>query len=193
MASSGYAPWSVVADEQPTAAKWNILGSNDASFNNGNGLEDAVIVARHLGAGVVSGEKIDWASLQNNIKSQQNTSALSVGNGTFNMGTQGCQISFDVPVACKALVSVFVGTGATADHEYSVGIMRGGVAIKSFSPNAAYGINSRANVRGYTTTLDLVAGTNLLSLYVSFANGSSHTVAIGGAHIAALVMGRVTA
>ncbi len=33
-----YASWSVVFSEQPSAAKWNILGTNDASFNNGTGL-----------------------------------------------------------------------------------------------------------------------------------------------------------
>lgn len=33
-----YAAWSVIAGEQPTAAKWNILGTNDASFNDGSGL-----------------------------------------------------------------------------------------------------------------------------------------------------------
>lgn len=33
-----YASWSVVFGEQPSAAKWNILGTNDASFNDGSGL-----------------------------------------------------------------------------------------------------------------------------------------------------------
>lgn len=33
-----YVAWSVVFGEQPTAAKWNILGSNDASFNDGTGI-----------------------------------------------------------------------------------------------------------------------------------------------------------
>lgn len=30
----GYASWSVVFGEQPSAAKWNILGTNDAEFNS---------------------------------------------------------------------------------------------------------------------------------------------------------------
>lgn len=34
----GYASWSVVFGEQPSAAKWNILGTNDASFNDGTGI-----------------------------------------------------------------------------------------------------------------------------------------------------------
>lgn len=38
-----YTSWSVVFGEQPSAAKWNILGANDASFNDGSGLGDATI------------------------------------------------------------------------------------------------------------------------------------------------------
>lgn len=33
-----YSAWSVVFGEQPSAAKWNILGTNDASFNDGTGI-----------------------------------------------------------------------------------------------------------------------------------------------------------
>lgn len=34
----GYAAVSFVAGEQPTTSKWNTLGTNDASFNDGTGL-----------------------------------------------------------------------------------------------------------------------------------------------------------
>lgn len=33
-----YQSWSVVFGEQPSAAKWNILGTNDSSFNDGTGI-----------------------------------------------------------------------------------------------------------------------------------------------------------
>lgn len=33
-----YAAWSVVFGETPSAAKWNILGTNDAAFNSGGGV-----------------------------------------------------------------------------------------------------------------------------------------------------------
>lgn len=49
MASSGYQAWSVIAGETPTTAKWNLLGANDASFNTGQGFNDAIVVKRHLG------------------------------------------------------------------------------------------------------------------------------------------------
>lgn len=43
-----YQSWSVVFGEQPSAAKWNILGTNDASFNDGTGIADGVIKPEHL-------------------------------------------------------------------------------------------------------------------------------------------------
>lgn len=49
----GYASWSVVFGEQPSAAKWNILGTNDASFNDGTGIADDAIKSR----------VIDWAAI----------------------------------------------------------------------------------------------------------------------------------
>jgi len=45
-----YASWSVVYGEQPSAAKWNILGSNDASFNDGTGIGAGVITSESLNA-----------------------------------------------------------------------------------------------------------------------------------------------
>lgn len=47
-----YTTWSVVAYEQPTAAKWNQLGENDAGFRDGTNIDNDAILARH----------IDWAS-----------------------------------------------------------------------------------------------------------------------------------
>lgn len=38
-----YASWTVTAGETPTASKWNILGTNDASFNDGTGFQNGVI------------------------------------------------------------------------------------------------------------------------------------------------------
>lgn len=47
-----YAAWSVIAGEQPTAAKWNILGTNDASFNDGTGI----------GTNVLDQSKVNWTT-----------------------------------------------------------------------------------------------------------------------------------
>lgn len=53
-----YTAWSVVAFEVPTAAKWNILGANDASFNDGTGIDDGVILTRHILNGNVTTDKL---------------------------------------------------------------------------------------------------------------------------------------
>lgn len=57
-----YASWSVVAGEQPSAAKWNILGTNDAFF------EDFII-----GTNSVHAAWSSWTPSYTN---------LTVGNGT---------------------------------------------------------------------------------------------------------------
>ena len=38
-----YASWSVTFGEQPSASKWNILGTNDASFNDGTGIANMAL------------------------------------------------------------------------------------------------------------------------------------------------------
>lgn len=56
-----YQSWSVVFGEQPSAAKWNILGTNDASFNDGTGI-GAVLTNSNLSttAGALGGAWQSW-------------------------------------------------------------------------------------------------------------------------------------
>lgn len=69
-----YVSWSVVFGEQPSAAKWNILGANDASFNDGTGI-GAVLTNGNLSttAGALGGAWTTWSPTW---------STLTVGNGT---------------------------------------------------------------------------------------------------------------
>lgn len=48
-----YTAWSVVFGEQPTAAKWNQLGENDAGFKTGANIDDNAILARHIATGSI--------------------------------------------------------------------------------------------------------------------------------------------
>lgn len=52
-----YTAWSVVFGEQPTAAKWNQLGTNDAGFKDGTNIDNDAIIARHLNTGAVEDAK----------------------------------------------------------------------------------------------------------------------------------------
>lgn len=49
-----YSAISFTFGEQPSAAKWNILGSNDSSFNDGTGIASDAIHPNHLTTGLSS-------------------------------------------------------------------------------------------------------------------------------------------
>lgn len=53
-----YSADSFTALEVPTLAKMNKLWSNDASFNDGTGIANNAIIARHIAAGVIDGSKL---------------------------------------------------------------------------------------------------------------------------------------
>lgn len=93
-----YASWSVVFGEQPSAAKWNILGTNDASFNDGTGIAANTIGSSQLKAAV---------------------GATGSSGGDFGTGPVTCA-SISIPAGTWAIVakgvpnfSVSSGTSAT--------------------------------------------------------------------------------
>lgn len=60
-----YTAWSVVFGEQPTAAKWNQLGTNDAGFKDGTNIDNLAILNRHIADFAIEAKKmkIDTATL----------------------------------------------------------------------------------------------------------------------------------
>lgn len=81
-----YQAWSVVFGEQPTASKWNILGTNDASFHDGTGIDDDAIIARHIANLAVSNPQMAadtwlWEKLYDS--GELGGSAASISSGTI--------------------------------------------------------------------------------------------------------------
>ena len=74
-----YASWSVVAGEQPTAAKWNILGTNDASFNDGSGIGTSAITPEKL----LSGAGTSWSWQTYTPSWSSSGTQPAIGNGTL--------------------------------------------------------------------------------------------------------------
>lgn len=70
-----YSAWSVTFGEQPSAAKWNILGTNDASFNDGTGIAASAITPEKLLTG--TGTSWTYTSYSPTLTN------LTVGNGTM--------------------------------------------------------------------------------------------------------------
>lgn len=78
-----YTAWSVVYGEQPTAAKWNQLGTNDAGFKDGTNFDDDIIDSRHYAAGSIDYEHLGtdifgWKVLAD-VVAGSTTTAISTG------------------------------------------------------------------------------------------------------------------
>lgn len=118
-----YQSWSVVFGEQPSSAKWNILGANDASFNDGTGITDGVIKPEHLKDGSSTLNSWVWDSWTptlsgrfNDAKWTKSCKYIRIGNiiiATFSIvantttpmdgGVAEC--IFTLPVTSVALVN----------------------------------------------------------------------------------------
>ena len=106
-----YAAFSVVFGEQPSAAKWNILGSNDASFNDGTGIANAAITTKQITAtGLIAG-------VQNTALSPVPVAITDVASSsvTFTLDvdstlliTFGCDIQLNTGAARVGILYLYI-------------------------------------------------------------------------------------
>lgn len=112
-----YTAWSVVYGEQPTAAKWNQLGANDAGFRDGSNIDDDALIERHYSAGSVTHDKIDHSTfpvfaaylssgqnITNTIAALQFNTELIDTMGGFNTSNY----TYTVPVGEGGLWEIFI-------------------------------------------------------------------------------------
>lgn len=84
-----YSADSFTALEVPTLAKMNKLWSNDASFNDGTGIADDKIIARHILDNSLTRTHIDWAAATGKIwweelaRASLASPATTLASGTF--------------------------------------------------------------------------------------------------------------
>lgn len=119
-----YVSWSVVFGEQPSAAKWNILGTNDASFNDGTGIADGVILPEHLLNGASSLNTWawdDWTPTLANLSGGTMTYAKYIQIGktvffqfiyTLGGAGMGTAPTFTLPVTASSSLTTGAATGA---------------------------------------------------------------------------------
>lgn len=107
-----YTAWSVIHGETPSAAKWNILGSNDAGFKDGTNIDDDAILARHIAAGVVGNSEVAAGFLVQTVSTQV-TSRVSVGgttmpsDDTIPQNTEGVEV-MTLAITPKATTNILV-------------------------------------------------------------------------------------
>lgn len=182
-----YAAWSVIAGEQPTTAKWNILGSNDLSFNNGTGIANLEI-------GTVTALKIDWKCsgyLGNNWTNSSATfqrvpiDTLEYDtSGNMDISVNKGRITMPAPGFMKPDFGLNVTVGASSQH-YICTLYKNGTEFKR-------GIDDTVNVTG---SVGFECGPPALQLNTSdyiepyFFSSSSNTISAGqslvffGAHM----------
>jgi len=116
----GYSAISFSAGEQPTTAKWNILGSNDASFNDGTGI----------GTNAISGASLSTSAIKLGLAKV--TSSQSTSSASFST-IPGMSLTVTVPAGGRDVeIMVFLAAIglATANGTYSIAIYKDGSPIQ---------------------------------------------------------------
>lgn len=89
-----YTAWSVVYGEQPTAAKWNQLGSNDAGFKDGTNIDNDAIINRHIGDEAVDNLQLKLGSvLLGSASSNSGEAGIGVWGAYANVPTVECSVT----------------------------------------------------------------------------------------------------
>lgn len=138
-----YAAWSVVFGEQPSAAKWNILGTNDASFNDGTGIANL-----EIGSGKTS--------LQNDHKfSVYRNAAWTTAGGGAVAKVQFDAESFDTGSNYDAVTNFRFTAPVSGFYFFSTGIYLGSTVV------------------GHTSIVYLYKNGSLAKILYYFAHGTS--------------------
>ena len=80
-----YTALTFVGGEVLTATKMNLLGANDAGFNDGTALADSIILPRHISTGAVTASKVDFATFGSTYNSSN--TIISVSNSATILNT----------------------------------------------------------------------------------------------------------
>lgn len=155
-----YAAWSVVFGEQPSAAKWNILGANDASFNDGSGfnISNPVTAAStshlELTPGTNKFVKIAVLRQSDTTNAYKNKSVILTGWGVITPGVTGAAseaVTFGITFDQLPIVVACSGGDNAASTTYG----QGGFNIKKITCEAASILTT-----GFTPVLLTVDSTN---------------------------------
>lgn len=140
-----YAAWSVVFGEQPSAAKWNILGTNDASFNDGTGIGALAIASTSLANASVTPTKLATGATQAVVATAEATSSTSFADLATTTDT------VTVTIGANGLALIILGAalaGNTAGMLSYMGVAISGASTVSPSDAKSYVVGA---VGGLTT------------------------------------------
>ena len=165
-----YASWSVTFGEQPSAAKWNILGTNDSSFNDGSGISNLTI-------GAVTATALSYKF------SVYRNAALTGGSGglgliTFDTKTYDTGSNVDVvtnkgrftaPITGYYFLSSWITLTAAAADGYAIAFYKNGSLFRQ--GNQGFYAGSTSAGIGVTAQVSLTAG-DYIEVFVRNGGGA---------------------
>ena len=183
-----YASWSVVYGETPSASKWNILGTNDASFNDGTGIAASAITPEKLLTG--TGTSWPWQSWTPTI--------ANMSGGTLNYAKY-VQVGKIVFFRFKyTLAGAGMGTTPTFTlpaamnsdiNDPNVHHINATVSLRDFGTGTNFGILNTVNSTTVELRTYLISGSYInrtgLSSTVPFTWASGDAVVVEGYYEAA--------
>lgn len=192
-----YSSWSVSFNEQPSAAKWNILGTNDASFNDGTGIGDGAILPEHLLAG--AGTSWAWQSWTPTL------SGWTIGTGgsaqtvayyqqigravhfmiNTTLGTSGASVGGGGITISLPVTAVVPPTTGTASHPVNAVCWYENTGTYNYQGGCVYGSSTTIIPKVWKTDGTYLSDAKDVLTSVPFAWGAGDSMNISGSYRAA--------
>lgn len=174
-----YTAWSVVYGEQPTAAKWNQLGTNDAGFKDGTNIDAGAIGTTHLADGAVTDVKraLLYAFHAYHTAAQNGGNAAfaktSFTTEEFDVGSNYASSRFTAPI--NGYYHFAARTGGSSTSRCIISLFKNGTEKLRGNDNTTATALNASFVSGY---IKLAAG-DYVEAWTYTANGSALAVVAG--------------
>ena len=184
-----YTAWSVVYGEQPTAAKWNQLGANDAGFKDGTNIDAGAINNTHIANTTIQSAKMKNDAFsqvtagRNTTQSVANNSATTI---VFNSEATDALNEYNPATGIfTAATAKRVQVSTKARYQGAIGTVTNALQIQKNNVTI-YEIN-QPNVTAYETfetngSLYLAAG-DTVRIQVFQTSGSTQTIDNNAANV----------
>ena len=162
-----YTACSVVYGEQPTAAKWNQLGANDAGFRDGTNIDTGVIGTSHLAAGAVTAPKLALAPQTSFVATTESTS----GTSWQSLATPQA-ITINLPAGANILVLI-QAQATTSDSQITVELSGTNTAAPTLNDNLGYDNGAAQMLLSHKLFTGLNAGNTTFTMRFGLTNARS--------------------